>query len=316
MSSLSMQAVFMPKFMERAEPVLAGKRLVHYTSAEALFAVLKSRRWRLRNAKLMNDFSEIEHGLRCLQAAWGSKSGTEFQGWIDGLWPNLKDELVGLFDGHAFGIRNRTFITSLSEHEDYEDQLGRLSMWRAYGGKAGVAVVLNSAIFASETEQMAVFSAPVLYENPDSFGEWFAEWIGQLKELSSELAEMPVEEVKGWLFHCFRMFCLCIKHPGFSEEKEWRVFHSPEIDGQSKWLSAAIETIGGIPQEIFEISLEDDPSVGVVGVAPGTLIDKIIIGPCEAPVTLHYALLAALQEAGVDEPEKKIWASDIPLRNS
>lgn len=315
MNTSSMQSIFMPNFLERAEAVLAGKRLVHYTSAEALFSVLKSRRWRLRNAKLMNDFSEIQHGLSCLQAAWNSESGSAFQKWVDGQWPDLKDELVSLFDGHAFGIENRTFITSLSEHEDREDNLGRLSMWRAYGGKAGIAVVLNPAVFGSETQQMAVFSGPVLYETPQTFSDWFAGWVTNLQRHSDALATLPFEEVKGWLFHCFRMFCLCIKHPGFSEEKEWRVFHSPEIDGTSKWLSSKIETIRGIPQEIVEISLEDDASVGVVGVAPNTLINRVIIGPCEAPVTLHYALLVALKEAGVEEPERKVWASDIPLRN-
>jgi uncharacterized protein YukE len=310
-----LQHIFMPNFLERAAPVMGGKRHVHYTSAEALFSVLKSRKWRLRNARLMNDFSEIQHGLSCLQSAWNSEAGIEFQKWIDLQWPQLNADLVNLFDGHAFGIQNRTFITSLSEHEDDEDRFGRLSMWRAYGGKSGVAIVLNPAIFASETEEMAVFSAPVLYEEPESFKIWFAAWAAQLESQSEVLSELPLEEAKGWLFYCFRLFCLCIKHPGFKEEKEWRVFHTPQIDGESNWISPKIETIESLPQEIFELSLVDDVELGVIGVAPDTLINRIIIGPCEAPMSLHYALISALRDAGVSDPESRISASLIPLRN-
>ena len=315
MTSPPLQEIFMPSFVERAAPVLAGKRLVHYTSAEALVLVLKSRRWRLRNAKLMNDFSEIQHGLNCLREAWNSPIGETFRAWTEKLWPNLNEELVALFDGHAFGIENRTFITSLSEHEDDEDILGRLSMWRAYGGKAGVAIVLNPTIFGSETEKMAVFSAPVIYQTPEEFHVWFAQWFEFLKSNEELLSTLPIPEAKGWLFYCFRMFCLCTKHPGFREEKEWRVFHTPQLDGTSKWISGKIETIHGIPQELFELSLQDDIDLGVIGVAPNTLINRIIIGPCEAPMMVHFALLEALREADVEEPEAKIFVSLIPLRN-
>ncbi|WP_309623809.1 DUF2971 domain-containing protein [Novosphingobium sp.] len=263
----------------------------------------------------MNDFSEIQHGLSCLQMAWNTESGESLRTWIDDLWPQMSKELERLFDGHAFNIQNRTFITSLSEHDDDEDIFGRLSMWRAYGGRSGVAVVLNPTIFSSETDKMAVSSAPVLYQTPDEFTKWFTQWVRNLEENTEILRSLNFEDAKGWMFHCFRMFCLCIKHPGFREEKEWRVFHTPEIDGLSKWVNSKIEVIGGLPQEIVELSLEDDVKLEVVGVAPNSLIERVIIGPCESPMTLHFALLSALKDAGVSEPEKRISASLIPLRS-
>ncbi|MFX6945320.1 hypothetical protein ABTH53_19890, partial [Acinetobacter baumannii] len=70
---------------------------------------------------------------------------------LDRIQPGLRDDLAKLFDGHTDAFRVGTFITSLSEHADSEDEYGRLSMWRAYGGRAGVALVLNNAAFAAET---------------------------------------------------------------------------------------------------------------------------------------------------------------------
>lgn len=136
---------------------------MHYTTAEAAYKIIANKQVWLRNALLMNDFSEIEHGLNCLQAAWVSSSGVRLQKWLDGAAPGLREQLVSTFDAHAYGLKVATFVMSLSEHDDDEDELGRLSMWRAYGGKNGVGLVLNSNVFASATDALKAYSAPVSY---------------------------------------------------------------------------------------------------------------------------------------------------------
>lgn len=55
--------VFFPYHATRTQTVLAaGDRFVYYTTADTAMRILKSREFWLRNALLMNDFSEIAHG--------------------------------------------------------------------------------------------------------------------------------------------------------------------------------------------------------------------------------------------------------------
>ncbi|GGD98639.1 hypothetical protein GCM10011529_00880 [Polymorphobacter glacialis] len=136
---------------------------MHYTTAEAAYKIICNKEIWLRSAAVMNDFSEIDYGLKCLKSAWDSPNGIALQEMLDRLHPSLRADLTNLFDGHAENLRTDTYLTSLSDHSDNEDNFGRLSMWRAYGGKVGVALVLNPSAFSGTTDAMKVFSSPVLY---------------------------------------------------------------------------------------------------------------------------------------------------------
>ncbi len=208
-----------------------GGRLVHYTSAESAYRIITGAEVWLRSAAVMNDFSEINHGLSCLHDAWESTSGQALQQLLDRLRPGLRNELAELFNGHAPYLRDDTYLVSLSEHHDTEDQLGRLSMWRAYGGKAGVALVLNPRAFLAATDVMKVFSEPVIYADQQSFVTWFQGWAAQLLAIEDALRTGNPDTTRNALFYAFRVFAMCTKHPGFAEEREWRVFHSPTHEG-------------------------------------------------------------------------------------
>lgn len=123
------------------------------------------------------------------------------------------------------------------------------------------------------------------------------------------------EQVFLWIYTAFRVFALCTKHPGFREEKEWRVFHSPLHEPKkTDWLRRENEVVGGVPQEIVKIKLKDDVDRGVKNLAPDGLLERLIIGPCQFPDATFHALSFALQEAGVTNPNERIVRSDIPLR--
>ena len=61
-----LELAFMPALTDRYAFLQGGGRLVHYTSAQAGFLIIKNREVWLRNALLMNDFSEIAYGIECL----------------------------------------------------------------------------------------------------------------------------------------------------------------------------------------------------------------------------------------------------------
>ncbi len=295
---------------------LAGGRLVHYTTAEAAYQIITGRKVWLRNAAVMNDFSEISHGISCLHEAWASPGGAALQEMLERLRVGLRDELAGLFDGHAESLRTHTYLTSLSEHDDVEDQLGRLSMWRAYGGNAGVALVLNSAAFTAATDAMKAYSAPVFYADQTVFAGWFQNWAKRLLAAEGDLRSIDPERIRNILFYAFRIFALGTKHPGFSEEREWRVFNSPIHEGGSPWLEFGIETVRGLPQPLVKLRLFDDEAAGIIGTSPKTLINRIIIGPCNYPLQVRAAMYEALAQAEVEDIESKLCMSLIPLRQS
>ena len=90
---------------------------------------------------------------------------------------------------------------------------------------------------------------------------------------------------------------------------------SPTIEVSSDWIEQSVEVIGGVPQLLMRLNLKDDPERGITGVAPHTLLYKVIIGPCEYPLQVQAAICDALARAGIIDPISKICMSQIPYRH-
>ncbi|HCH93742.1 MAG TPA: hypothetical protein DFK13_02535 [Erythrobacter sp.] len=307
--------LFSSHLSESVERLKNGSRLVHYTSAENAFKIISGQQVWLRNTQLMNDYSEMRHGLECLRSAWNSPAGVALQEWLEANWQGIRIEIENTLNDHATSMTDDTYMICLSEHDDDEDKYGRLSMWRAYGGRAGVALVLNTTTFLSETDAMAVYSMPVVYRDQDQFVAWFQTWSASIMDVGEAITKIDRQLILNHFFYAFRSFVLATKHPGFKEEREWRVFHSPSIDGASPWIGLSTETVGGIPQHVVKVALKDDLEASVKGAAPQTLINRVIIGPCETPFPIRAALGNAMIAAGVQDAWDKIWMSFIPLRD-
>ncbi|UCI32542.1 DUF2971 domain-containing protein [Mesorhizobium sp. B4-1-4] len=306
--------IFHPVAVEQYMKVLAAKtRFVHYCSAETAFHIIRSKKMRLRNATVMNDFMEIEHGTRCLRAAWNSANGERFRAVVDGVFEGIAEELTGLLNGWVPLFGKETFISCLSEHGDDEDDLGRLSMWRAYGGPAGVAVVLNPEPFYSTSTVLGAVSSPVAYLDEGEFSAQFDRVTKGIETHSALLKGQGRQALINSLFAAFRFAVLCTKHPGFREEREWRIIFDPRFSTSHK-LERSVELIRGVPQVVHSIPFKDYPEDGFVGAELPKLINRIIIGPTEFPDQLREATIALLQEASVPDAEKKVVCSTIPLR--
>ena len=97
------------------------------------------------------------------------------------------------------------------------------------------------------------------------------------------------------------------KHPGFREEREWRIVYTPSVD-LSHNVPQARCSINGIPQVIQKLCL------GSLGIGIKDILDKIIIGPCEHPNVMAEAFSWLLDELEVPDINSKICVSDIPVR--
>ena len=138
----------------------------------------------------------------------------------------------------------------------------------------------------------------------------------QLERMIAEkefLATVPRETIVGSLFSMLLFGSTCSKHPGFREEREWRVIAVPKIF-PSQVLSSDVETIDGVPQLVFKVPLRDIPDQGLVGVEVPAFVEKVIIGPSNFPLPIFDAFVATLERAGVSNAASKVIVSNIPLR--
>jgi hypothetical protein len=263
----------------------------------------------------MNDYMEVDHGLECLRSAFQSESGKAFDAALNACFPSLAEEIKSLFDAWVPGIRRNTFITCVSEHSADEDDLGSLSMWRAYGGRTGVALVLNGGVMFRESDALGAYASPVAYMNSADFGNQFAQVAEAIHSEVEFVRTLGREGLRNTVVHVLRFAALCTKHPGFSEEREWRVVASPDMH-PSDLLPQEVEVVRGTPQTVLKINLKNHPDKNLIGLALPELLNRIIIGPCEFPDVMHRAFYQLLVDAGVSEPDQKIAVSDIPLRHA
>lgn len=315
---LSLSLKLSPYLAEKIE--LARKneiRFSHYTSAYVAMEIIEKNEVWLRNAIVMNDFSEVQHGENCLHQAWIDDGvGGRLKKLLDGLRPGLAEELAVSFDQRKHDRVARSYLVSISEHGNKtidEDRYGRLSMWRAYGGENNVAFVFRNTPFLSESTALNAFTSPVLYADPPRFKTEFSRVIDNFEAHLDLARELGPDLVKQVLENAFHFACLSTKHPGFAEEREWRVIYSPTMWPSDK-IQSSIKTVGGVPQKIYRIPLVNYPEEGFYGATMPELLEEIIIGPTESAFSIYDALVEKLEEIGVSEPWNKVRRSNIPLR--
>ncbi|HEV8724938.1 MAG TPA: DUF2971 domain-containing protein [Candidatus Binatia bacterium] len=156
-----------------------------------------------------------EHGFECLNTAYKAEPGNSFNLALDACFPGLAEDLKNYFNAWLPGIRRDTYMTCVSEHSAEEDRHGRLSMWRAYGGQAGVALVLNGAVMFSESNALGAYASPVAYLNPDAFAAEFVKIAKSIEGEAEYIRSLGREIAKDIAFNMLRFAVLCTKHPGF-----------------------------------------------------------------------------------------------------
>lgn len=293
---------------QAAEFSRRGGRFVHYCSATAAKSIISKEEVWIRNSQLMNDFSEMEHGTTCLLKALDSRHGTKLKTLLAHHSASAKavlDNVIGLLPQ----IKSETYIFSLSEHYPEDDDLGRLSMWRAYGDDHGsLAIILNNGPFVSGSAPLS----PVGYFTSDEFIAEFAQVVEWLPNI---LSDLPNKDLEIKLFSALTHAVMCTKHPGFKEEQEWRLVFR-EVPGVLTAFEKDRISHHGFDQVIYKIPLVDRPDLGVKGIRVQDLVDRIIIGPVDDPNQLFEDFVELLASKGIHSPESKVVSSTIPFRRT
>jgi hypothetical protein len=289
----------------------AGLKLAHYTSAENALKIIDGESIWLRNAALMNDFMEISFGATCIVPALQELLPEAIPA-VDAVHPGLLNDCITRMANVEQVVNNHTYLTSLAEYEP-ENRLGKLSMWRAYGGPtAGVALVFNLDVFENGNPDLGATLRPVLY-GADELVPVLTNMITALRDNTELLAKVPRERAQSIVFHALQDLVLTTKHEGFREEEEWRVIYSPQFS-PSAFLRETPVAVGGIPQVIFPITLRDQPGLNMPDINLDQLIHRVIIGPCQYPEQVGHAFHEAMRLKDMTDPRGRMQFSSIPLR--
>lgn len=297
----------------RNRAIKSGGRFAYYTTSATAHLILKNQELWMRSTAVMNDFSEVAHGLDCLISAYKSVSGKELKAAMDACFPGVSSEWSTLFNSWIPTIKRHTYILSVSEHPQAEDLHGRLSMWRAYGGNSGVAFIFNGGPMFRPSDALKAYSSPVAYLAPAGIAEEMSKIAAGLREHSAYVQQQGREWLKRGMFEAFRFAAICTKHPAFLEEREWRVI-STQLLHESERLKPIPEIIGGITQLLLKLKLQDVPEEGLNGLTIPDFLDRILIGPCEHPDVIAASLTSLLKSVGVKNAEQRVHITGIPLR--
>lgn len=304
-------------FARQVAAMAAKTRFAYYTTAETAAKILTHQELWLRMPTCMNDQSEVYHGRLAALEILNEEEGRQLLGFFNELYPGIGDELLAKLDENSeFELLAQTYIGCLSEHamKPEEDLLGRLSMWRAYGGGSGVALVIKGDPLFTVDSGLNVYSSPVEYLDRDGFRREVQALIGRLASNRELVSKESREQLLGWLYQMMTMAMLCVKHPAFEEEREWRLFHS--LAEPSPHMVVEVETIRGVVQPVVKLPLRPGPAGEPTGRSLPEILDKVLIGPTEFPLATATAFVQLLEQAGVPDAARKVHVTGIPLRQT
>jgi Protein of unknown function (DUF2971) len=214
--------VVFPYMWERQASVRSrGIRFVHYTNADAAMNILRSKEVWMRKSTSMNDFMEVQHGLNCIRASYNTgASGKKFKDTLNSLFDGITSEIEKPFNDWTQHFLTNTYLTCVSEHEDFEDTFGRLSMWRAYSESTGVALVLNAAPFFGSSTALKAYVSPVAYLSDQEFEAEFETVANNILNEREFIRSWDRNIIANTAFQALRWAAICTKHPGFDGAKD------------------------------------------------------------------------------------------------
>jgi hypothetical protein len=266
----------------------------------------------------MSDYSEVQHGFRILQSSFFENSKADaFRTALDACALDAAAEAITVFSQQWENIQSHTYIASVSEHDNREDSHGRLSMWRGFGsGATRVALVLNipwNSLGASQALRF-VFS-PVSYSTRDETHAAMCQAISNIEKHRDFLSSLDRHAIVRGVVDMLLVEVTCLKHEGFSEEREWRAIYRPDRSSGSS-MESSTEVIGGVPQIVYKIPLDGTLSPALARLEFSNMFDRLIIGPSPYPLPLKEAFVEALSKAGVPPQlaKQRVCISGIPIR--
>ena len=290
--------------------------LAHYTSFESLEKILKSEEIWLSNPLFMNDAEEVVFGftnaIKILRDSQIIRDALVTQQRFD-IFRHSYEYYVNQYEDKEL---LDTYVFCFSEHS-LNDAEGLLSIWRGYGADGrGAAIVFDTSKVAPQ-EGTTLTLAKVYYLSSEERRNWISQKADEFATIIDSLS-LPDDKIylaSHALFDRIKMFSLFTKHPGFSEEKEWRIVY---LSGRGSDDGMPIEkhyitTAKGVEPKL---RLKIRPADGFENNSLDfkELVHSILIGPSAQPTLAEPAFRRMLEL--IDKPElvSCVRLSTIPYR--
>ena len=249
--------------LRRAPP----SHLWHYTSADGLISILKSRQIWASHIAFLNDTTEIEHAVDYAKHAVSNRLNQK------DLSPEDRRTLEEMASACGSAAK-RYYVASFSEDQDL------LSQWRAYcpsGG--GYSLGLSSEHLMAVALDQDFLLAPCIYDHESQYRimrEFAESFLGIYRSRTRNTEDqVKLRATIAWEFaqHVTR-FGPTLKHPTFREEREWRLI-SPMLQEPHQQLDFRGTPNRVVPFCRFRLATESHPDL----VRPGPNQLTVIVGP-------------------------------------
>eukprot|EP01037_Dinobryon_pediforme_P017868 gene17868-18097_t len=306
-----LESIFMPEARRRRNAIYeTNPRFVHYTRAEAALSIVENKRLWLRNARSMVDFRELSYGFDLLVSWFNENNGVNrisFFKVFDEIHQDAAREAIKTFDDtwlrHDIGAQTQAYIGCVSEHDPTEDDHGRLSMWRAFGtdAPARVAFVFKVPPLSGAVEFLKCYFSPVSYLSVERVNQIFVEVMENAVTERDFLKSITPAELRDWIFLTLTIAVTCVKHPGFEEEREWRIVYLPGYHAHAgpSLLESEIRAIGGVPQVIYKFPIDARVAPEIAAIDLAAMFDRLILGPSQYSWVMYDAFKSKLEQAGI-----------------
>lgn len=314
--AVRLMEIFAPSnFAVRRERFKHGHQFAHYTSGEAALSIIENKSLWLRATTCMSDYREALHGHDLLNKYFADEAARHsFFSAVNDCVPGAAEEAFQRFSYWAPREFHDTYIASVSEHhKGDEDLYGRLSMWRAFGTGARVAIVFQVPMFTEVGSHLSFNFSPVAYLDQHGLRNELGLIIENIRRNQKLLRGLSREELAHIIFANLISCVFCTKHPGFKEEREWRVIHSP-----TRWKSDLVrpitKTFAGTPQSIYVLPLNANVDSKLSDIDFAKMFERLIIGPTQYGSAMYQTFVKALSAIGVEDAAEKVVISEIPIR--
>jgi hypothetical protein len=281
-----------------------------YTNASTAWKIIRNKELWLRNARLMNDFREIDFGSQLLKQHWNSDSSNlqSVLGRHDPSFVTMISEQLNKIDNFQI---NDTYLMSMTSHVESDD--GRLSMWRAYGGANSVAMIFDVSKLMGSQVNLPAVALPVRYLNEFSYSEFIGKLTAKIQEEFSTCEPAGRENLSRQLLAALHYSVLTTKYLGFAEEREWRLVFGPNYSVSSE-MKFDIEEVAGVPQKVYKLPIDDLAVSNGPNIKFKELLSEIIVGPTNTGNAIKEAFEEILRAEDMGNDLPSVSMSEIPLR--
>lgn len=137
--------------------------------------------------------------------------------------------------------------------------------------------------------------------------------LDRLNAIQEQLAILGKEAFVSMIRNVIRYTVFSYKHPGFEEEREWRMIYTLD-DGMSPYIRHEAVSVAGVPQIVCQVPLVDSEGLNMPELELSKVFTRILVGPCAYPDQVRMALLKAFDDQKAPLP--RIELSNIPLRHA